>query len=109
MQIFVKSLTGATATLEVESSDTIDNIKSKIEDFGRRDSDRRLFRGELERQWREADHPSSQLLNITVFVEGGKQTERVFLPNFQSRGMSFDSIAKELLERGTFCPSFHLL
>ena len=32
MQIFVKTLTGKTITLEVESSDTIDNIKQKIQD-----------------------------------------------------------------------------
>jgi hypothetical protein len=29
MQIFVKTLTGKTITLEVESSDTIDNVKTK--------------------------------------------------------------------------------
>jgi ubiquitin len=32
MQIFVKTLTGKTITLEVESSDSIENIKSKIQD-----------------------------------------------------------------------------
>merc|ERR1739841_15755 len=32
MQIFVKTLTGKTITLEVESSDTIDNVKSKSQD-----------------------------------------------------------------------------
>mmetsp|Transcript_16316 Transcript_16316/g.38862 ORF Transcript_16316/g.38862 Transcript_16316/m.38862 type:complete len:191 (-) Transcript_16316:320-892(-) len=32
MQIFVKTLTGKTITLEVESSDTIDMVKSKIQD-----------------------------------------------------------------------------
>jgi ubiquitin len=32
MQIFVKSLTGKTITLEVESTDTIDVIKCKIHD-----------------------------------------------------------------------------
>merc|ERR1712144_197729 len=32
MQIFVKTLTGKTITLDVESSDTIDNVKSKIQD-----------------------------------------------------------------------------
>ncbi|KZP30995.1 ubiquitin [Athelia psychrophila] len=31
MQIFVKTLTGKTTTLEVESSDTIDNVKAKIQ------------------------------------------------------------------------------
>merc|ERR1712064_273182 len=32
MQIFVKTLTGKTITLDVEASDTIDNMKAKIQD-----------------------------------------------------------------------------
>ena len=32
MQISVKALTGKTIALEVESSDTIDNVKNKIQD-----------------------------------------------------------------------------
>jgi ubiquitin-large subunit ribosomal protein L40e len=32
MQIFVKTLTGKTITLDVETSDTIDNVKAKIQD-----------------------------------------------------------------------------
>ena len=32
MQIFVKTLTGKTITLEVENSDTIENVKAKIQD-----------------------------------------------------------------------------
>ena len=32
MQIFVKTLTGKTITLEVESSDTIEQVKQKIQD-----------------------------------------------------------------------------
>jgi len=32
MQIFVKTLTGKTVTLEVEPSDSIDNVKAKIQD-----------------------------------------------------------------------------
>jgi len=32
MQIFVKTLTGKTITLDVEASDTIENIKQKITD-----------------------------------------------------------------------------
>ena len=40
MQIFVKTLTGKTITLDVEASDSIDNVKAKIQ--ARR---RRLERG----------------------------------------------------------------
>ena len=32
MQIFIKTLTGKTITLDVEPSDTIDNVKQKIQD-----------------------------------------------------------------------------
>lgn len=32
MQIFVKTLTGKTITLEVEPSDSIGNLKAKIQD-----------------------------------------------------------------------------
>ena len=34
MQIFVKTLTGKTITLDVEPSDTIDTVKQKIQDKG---------------------------------------------------------------------------
>ena len=32
MQIFVKTLTGKTITLDVEANDTIENVKAKIQD-----------------------------------------------------------------------------
>ena len=32
MQVFVKTLTGKTITLDVEPSDTIENVKQKIQD-----------------------------------------------------------------------------
>jgi len=32
MQIFVKTLTGKTITLDIESSDTVENVKQKIQD-----------------------------------------------------------------------------
>ena len=32
MQIFVKTLTGKTITLECEASDTIENVKAKVQD-----------------------------------------------------------------------------
>ena len=32
MQIYVKTLTGKTITLQVEASDTIENVKAKVQD-----------------------------------------------------------------------------
>jgi len=100
MQIFVKCLTGATASLEVKSSDTIDDVKWKIRNFGQRDSNQRLFDRELERQRRATDRYSSQLVDVAVFVQEGTAVKRVSLQPAENYKLSFDRIAKELGEQG---------
>jgi len=49
MQIFVKTLTGKTITLEVESSDTIDNVKATIQGGNPRSAMLGFYRKEARR------------------------------------------------------------